>query len=291
MARFTLRRAERRLLQGLAPIQLVPARWKAVSSQAGTAIRDTSTIAEAVLGFELFREGDDPRKLDMRLTDLLGTEIAKEYEEPRLPDVLLLVDPTQSVRARPAVERASLLTATALAVALARAGHSVTAGPVAETALAPVTLGAIPGPHPYIDRSICTRDDKQALVTYTRYLFKRRNTYETTIVVTDAAWSGRQYAALLRSLRRVTEYLLVFVLLPDEEFKPVSTYYTSEPGSPDLKAAPLYAGRALRRLLRRLARQTRKLPAADLVGLRWNDDRRLLWQLVERLPALFEEIA
>src|SRR5206468_2188116 len=107
MARFTLTTAERRLLEGLAPLQLVPAKWMAASTQAGTVIRGTPTIAEAVLGFERFREGDDPRKLDMRLTDLLGTDIAKEYEEPRLPDVLLLIDPTRSVRSRPAVERAS----------------------------------------------------------------------------------------------------------------------------------------------------------------------------------------
>jgi hypothetical protein len=291
VARFTLRTAERLLLEGLAPVQLVPARWKAASTQAGTVIRDTPVIAEEVLGFDVFREGDDPRKLDVRLTDLLGTDIAREYEEPRLPGVLLLVDPTRSIRSRPAVERASRLTAAALGVALTRAGHTVATGPVARTAVVPVTPDALGGPDPHIDRSISKRDGKEALIAYTRFLLKRRDTYATTVLVTDAAWPPVQYAALLRSLRRVTEYVLVFVLLPDEEFDPVSTYYTSEPGSPGLKAAPADAGRALRRLLGRLARQTRKLPAADLVALRWGDDRRLLRRLAERLPALFEEIS
>jgi hypothetical protein len=47
----------------------------------------------------------------------------------------------------------------------------------------------------------------------------------------------------------------------------------------------------LQRLLRRLARQTRTLPAAELVGIRWDNNLRFLRQLVQRLPALFEEIS
>ena len=288
MARLRLSAREQRCLAGVAPLILAPRGAKdAVPGTVGVA-QDAPYVAELIRGFELFREGDDLRKLDQRVSEFVGADVAREYEEPRLDPILIVVDRSDSLAVLPDVIHAAHLVASSLGLALARGGHPVS---VANTRLdelrevqptRPDPLGDILPTLSHVGR------DKTGVRAWVDRLRLTRRTFGRVVLVTDATWTARDYCAVLRSLQGLARFTNLLILTREEEYREVSTDRVRGPGSAALVPAPAVIRRRLHQWLARLGRWTDRTGRGALTVIRWDDRAGMANRLVASLPDLLD---
>ena len=286
MARFRLTTRERRTLAAVAPLILPPTGSRAAMPADAGPPQAAPYVAELISGYELFREGDDPRKLDHRMTEFVGADVAREYEESRLDSVLLLADRSDSITSLPDVERAGSLVVAALGLALARGGHPVEVAHTAGAAprgvradlpdqftelLAPVPRGG---------------HGKAGVVAWTRRRSLARQTCGRLVLVTDAAWPRGVYARALRHLAALAAAVEVVALTREEENRDTTSLDVQAPGSTAAVPAPERAARCLRRLLGRMGRAAERTGRASLTVVRWEEGPRFARSLTAILPEL-----
>jgi hypothetical protein len=243
-------------------------------------------VAEQIQGFELFREGDDPRKLDHRLTEFVGADVARTYEEPRLDPVLVVADLSETVRALAEVERAVRFVTAALCLALVRGGHPVEfagtggGGMRAARATPPDHAARLLAEAPEREHG------KRGVAGWIGGARAARRTFGRGVLVTDAAWPLRSFERVLAGLTPLAGAAHVLALTREEEYREVSSYAVRAPGAGASRAASVGASRALSRHLSLLGRAAERTGRASLTVVRWDDDRRFPGRLVAALPDL-----
>ena len=148
-----------------------------------------SSLGETVDGVRLFNEGDDPRTLEPRLSDLLETDIALEYVSVQLGSALVVVDAGLRGDEESDAGLAGSVLAALIASALGRGGHPVGLG---DTGNEEIRM---------LNRSRgkpvrATRATKADLRRWLRARGADGLFFSHLILVTDADWTREEAAAL-----------------------------------------------------------------------------------------------
>ena len=243
---------------------------------------DTPHVSETVSGFEPFAEGDDPRKLDVRRSDLFGTPVGRRYDEPRVGTVLVLLDSTRTVTRDRRVFRMNRRLAAVVAAALLGGGHPVSAGVPGVWPPRPVR-GRSDSPF-LTDRSRPPRRGKRAL----REWVSRGGRYDHLVLVTDSYWRRRALRRFVAATPKLAGRVFVLFSVPDMEFVCPPADRIGIPGSGRVAATPAAFEETAVRVLGVLCGEVTDRAGGRAAVLRWSASRHALRRVAADPSRLFD---